>query len=134
MAQDGKVPVRGVMHFLHLGFLCHSADVKKKTKRHNLSLKLLSESFPPHHLGKILDAHRQKCKTPSRPAHSFNHVLPISSKGGLLEMRVLAALSEKVSPMDVPCRDASPSSAAYFLLCQSGTCKRKQKGDRGSES
>lgn len=49
-------------------------------------------------------------------------------------MRVLAALSEKVSPMDVPCRDASPSSAAYFLLCQSGTCKRKQKGDRGSES
>ena len=47
-------------------------------------------------------------------------------------MRVLAALSEKVSPRDVPCRDASLSSAASFSFCQSGDLKEIKKGKRSS--
>ena len=42
-------------------------------------------------------------------------------------MRVLAALSEKVSPRDVPCRDASLSSAVSFSFVRAEIEKRDEK-------
>ena len=42
-------------------------------------------------------------------------------------MRVLAALSEKVSPRDVPCRDASLSSAVSFSFARAEIEKRDEK-------
>ena len=42
-------------------------------------------------------------------------------------MRVLAALSEKVSPRDVPCRDASLSSAVSFSFARAEIEKRTRR-------
>ena len=44
-------------------------------------------------------------------------------------MRVLAALSEKVSPRDVPCRDASLSSAVSFSFVRAEV-EKKSKRDK----
>ena len=44
-------------------------------------------------------------------------------------MRVLAALSEKVSPRDVPCRDASLSSAVLFFFARAEV-DNKSKRDK----
>ena len=44
-------------------------------------------------------------------------------------MRVLAALSEKVSPRDVPCRDASLSSAVSISFARAEIEKRTGRRD-----
>ena len=49
-------------------------------------------------------------------------------------MRVLAALPEKVSPRDLPCRDASPSSATSICLARAGHLRESKKGTGKSYS